>query len=130
MATITGGSAADIKQVAAQIADWFHDKRFQVEALSDGSNYLVKARKASGVRAAVGADRALVVEVSRSGGELTVDVRQGSWKTNAVSNAAWLVATGGMNLAISGWSVVVQKELEGYVRSLLTTSQGYQPVEL
>lgn len=60
----------------------------------------VKARKASAFRAIVGADRAMEIGIRQWIGETQVEVRQGSWKTNIVSNTAWLVVTSGMNLLI------------------------------
>ncbi len=87
-------------------------------------------RKGSAVRAVLGADRALEVEVRHAGSQTIADVRQGSWKTNIVSNAVWLVATGGMNLAVSGWSVIIQKDLESYIRSLFAELGGVHMVDL
>jgi hypothetical protein len=79
----------------------------------------VKARKSSTLRSVIGADRAIEVGVRTADGKTRVLVCQGSWKTNVISNAAWLFVTGGINLAISGWSIVIQKDLEGYVREVL-----------
>jgi hypothetical protein len=45
-------------------------------------------------------------------------------------NAVWLVANGGMNLLISGWSVVIQKDLETFVRSVLAELAGTHEVDL
>jgi len=59
-----------------------------------------------------------------------VEVRQGSWQTNAISNAAWFVVTGGMNLAISGWSIVIQKDLENHIKKVLDDIGGFQEIEL
>ena len=130
MAIITHPSLVDTRQVAKRIKEWLEAKGFETKALETGSSYVVKARKASKFRAIVGADRALEIGVRQTEGETQVDVRQGSWKTNAISNAAWLVATGGMNLLISGWSVVVQKELETFVRTILAEEGGTREVEL
>lgn len=121
MAVITREGLVNTQDVANAVKDWLDSKGFDTRVLGEGGEFTVKARKASAVRAVVGADRALEVGVRHFAGRTEVDVRQGSWKTNIVSNAAWLAATGGMNLAISGWSLVIQKELESHIRAILAT---------
>ncbi len=130
MATITHPSRLDTRKTAKAIQDWLDEKGFETKAFDAQGAYTIKARKGSAVRAVVGADRALEVEVRHAGSQTVADVRQGSWKTNIVSNAVWLVATGGMNLAVSGWSVVIQKDLESYIRSLFAELGGVHMVDL
>jgi hypothetical protein len=130
MATITHPSLVDTRKVAKAIKDWLDLKGFETKALEASGTYTVKARKASVLRAVFGADRALEVEVRQTGDQTIADIRQGSWKTNIISNAVWLVATGGMNLAISGWSVVIQKELESHIRSVFAELGGVHEVDL
>jgi hypothetical protein len=130
MALITCPAIVDNREVAKRIKKWFEDKGFETKAFESSGSFSVKARKASTFRAVVGADRALEVAVRHCDGETQVEVRQGSWKTNIISNAAWLVVTGGMNLAISGWSVVIQKDLEKFVRSVLDELAGTHEVDL
>ena len=130
MATIVQHKKLDNREIARQIKNWFDKRDFETKAIEQDGTYEVKARKSSGLRAILGADRAIEVRVETLGEETHVDVRQGSWKTNAISNAAWLVVTGGMNLAISGWSIVIQKELESYVREILNNMSGAKDVEL
>ena len=90
----------------------------------------MKARKSSVLRAIAGADRALEIEIGHADGKTVVDVRQGSWQTSVVSNLAWVLVTGGMNLAFSGWSIVIQKELESHIRSVLAELEGVHEVNL
>ena len=130
MATITHPSRLDTRKAAKAIRDWLDQKGFETKALEAQGAYTIKARKGSAVRAVLGADRALEVEVRHAGYQTIADVRQGSWKTNIVSNAVWLVATGGMNLAVSGWSVIIQKDLESYIRSLFAELGGVHVVDL
>ena len=130
MATIVHPALVDTRKVATAINDWLRLKCFETKALEADGSYTVKARKANAVRAVLGADRALEVEVRQSDGRTVVDVRQGSWKTNIISNVAWAVVTGGMNLAISGWSVVIQKDLEAHIRSVLAELGGVREVDL
>lgn len=130
MATIVHFVKVDNRELANVIKNWFTQKHFETKTLEQDGSYAVKARKSSGFRAFVGADRAIEVAIRTSGNETHVDVRQGSWKTNAISNVAWLVVTGGMNLAISGWSVVIQKDLENYIRKVLDDMSGAKEVEL
>ena len=130
MASIVHPSLVNTRDVAREIKDWLEARKFETKALESSGSYIVKARKASAFRAVVGADRALEVAVFHSDGQTHVEVRQGSWKTNIISNAAWLMVTGGMNLLISGWSVVVQKELETHIRSVLSELGGVREVEL
>jgi|WetSurMetagenome_2_1015567.scaffolds.fasta_scaffold07844_5 hypothetical protein len=123
MAEITYPRKLDNKEVAKQIKKWFTEKGFETKVIEESSSCAIKARKSSELRAMIGADRAMEVTIFASGEQTQVDTRQGSWKTNTVSNASWLVAaaTGGINLAISGWSVIVQKELEGHIRAVLNS---------
>ena len=130
MATITHPSRLDTRKAAKAIRDWLDQKGFETKALEAQGAYTIKARKGSAFRAVLGADRALEVEVRHAGCQTIADVRQGSWKTNIVSNAVWLVATGGMNLAVSGWSVVIQKDLESYIRTLFAELGGVHAVDL
>ena len=130
MATIAHPELLDTRQVAKSVKQWLDGKKFETQALESGGSYIIKARKASMLRSVVAADRALEVAVRHADGQTVVDIRQGSWKTNVISNAAWLVATGGMNLAFSGWSVVIQKELEAHIRNLLSEMSGIRVVDL
>lgn len=130
MTIIACPALADTREVARRIKVWLDDRGFETKTLESANSYVVKARKASAFRAIVGADRALEVGVRHWNGETQVEVRQGSWKTNIVSNAVWLVVTGGMNLLISGWSLVVQKDLETFVRSVLAELAGTHEVDL
>ena len=130
MATIIHPVVVDPREVASAIKNWLDFRHFETKALEAGGCYFVKARKASAVRAIFGADRALEIQVGNADGKTIVDVRQGSWATNAVSNLGWLLVCGGMNLAFSGWSVVVQKELESYIRSVLAELSGAHEVDL
>ena len=130
MATITYPKILDTREIAKQVKKWFDQKKFETKAIEQDESYAIKARKKGGLRALVGADRAIEVSVRAVNGETHVEVRQGSWKTNVISNAAWLVVTGGMNLAISGWSVVIQKELENYIRKIMDEMSGSREVEL
>lgn len=130
MATIVHLGRLDNREIAKQIKNWFDQKGFETKAIEQDGSYTVKARKSSGFRAMVGADRAIEIGIRTSGDETQLDVRQGSWKTNAISNAAWLVVTGGMNLVISGWSIVIQKDLENHIRNILNDMSGAKEVEL
>ncbi len=119
MALIVHPSVVDTREVARRVKIWFDEKGFETKAFGQDDSYLVKARKSSTLRSVIGADRAIEVGVRAADGETLVYVCQGSWKTNVISNAAWLFVTGGINLAISGWSLVIQKDLESYVRDVL-----------
>jgi hypothetical protein len=130
MALITYPAEVDIKEVSRRIQQWFHHKNFETRALKVDDSYIIKARKKSAFRAIVAADRALEVAARNFNGEAQVDVKQGSWKTNAISNAVWFVATGGMMLLVSGWSIVAQKELESRIRAILEDVAGAQEVDL
>jgi hypothetical protein len=130
MAAIIHPALVDVRGVAKAIQDWLDCRRFETKALQAGDSYFVKARKSSVLRAVAGADRALEIEVGHADGKTVVDVRQGSWTTNVVSNLGWLLVTGGMNLAFSGWSIVIQKELESHIRSVLAELGGVHEVDL
>jgi hypothetical protein len=130
MALIVHSQEIDNREVARQIKNWFDQKSFETKVIQGNNSYAIKARKKSKLRAVVGADRAIEVAIRTTDGETQVEVRQGSWKTNAISNAAWLVVTGGMNLAISGWSIMIQKDLENYIRKVLDDIGGFQEIEL
>ena len=130
MALITYPAEVDIKEVSRRIDQWFHHKNFETRALKVDDSFIIKAKKKSTFRSIVAADRALEVAVRNSNGEAQVDVKQGSWKTNAISNAAWFVVTGGAMLLVSGWSVVAQKELESHIRSILDDVANAQEIDL
>ena len=130
MAIIIHPQEIDNREVARQIKNWFDQKSFETKVIQGNNSYAIKARKKNKLRAVVGADRAIEVAIRTTDGETQVEVRQGSWKTNAISNAAWLVVTGGMNLAISGWSIMIQKDLENYIRKVLDDIGGFQEIEL
>jgi hypothetical protein len=131
MALLSYPSILDAKEVARRIKKWLDRREFETRAFQTAKGaYILKARKASKVRTALGADRALEVEIRASNNETVVNVRQGSWKTNVISNVAWAAFTGGMNLAITGWSIVIQKELESYIRSIFNELSGTKEVDL
>ena len=130
MALITHPLPVDLLQAARRIQSWFDIKGFETKAVEHSGMYCLRARKASAFRAFLGADRALEVAFRISNNQTEIDVRQGSWKTNVVSNAIWLVATGGMNLAFSGWSFMLQKELESHIREVLQQLSGAREIDL
>ena len=130
MAEIVSYNKLNNRDVAKQIKNWFDQRKFETKAIEENGTYAIKARKSSGLRSFLGADRAIEVGIRTINEETHVEVRQGSWKTNMISNAAWLVVTGGMNLAISGWSLVIQKELENYIRQILDNMGGAKEVDL
>ena len=130
MSLITCNSLVDHREVAKRIKTWLEAKSFETTALESNGSYVVKARKKGVFRSVIGADRALEVGVRQFDGLTQVDIRQGSWKTNVISNAAWILVTGGANLLISGWSIVIQKELEAFVRSVFEELSGTRQVEL
>ena len=130
MALITYPAEVDIKEVTQRIKRWFNFKNFESRVLNVDDTYIIKARKKSTFRAIVAADRALEVAVRNFNGEAQVNVRQGSWKTNAISNVAWFVVSGGAMLLVSGWSIVVQKELESHIRSILDDVAGAKEVDI
>ena len=119
MALITTAKSLDTEVVAQRVKAWLDGKGFQTKLFETGDGYAIKARKASAFRAVVGADRALEIGIRHWGGETQVEVRQGSWTTNAISNSVWLIATSGANLLISGWSVLIQRDLESFVRTTM-----------
>jgi hypothetical protein len=129
MALMTCPARVDTREVGTRLKEWVEAKRFEMKALESSGSYIVKARKASTFRSIVGADHALEIGVRQGNGETQVEVRQGSWKPNIVSHAAWLVVTGGMNLLISGWSVVIQQDLEAFSRSVLMELSGQHEVD-
>lgn len=130
MSKITHPGRADNRDIAKRIKGWLDKKGFETKAFESDDGFTIKARKASAIRALIGADRALEIDVRYANDQTEVDLRQGSWKTNAISNLAWVVVTGGANLAISGWSLLIQKELEAFVREALSQVSGVREVEL
>lgn len=130
MAIISCSSLLETREVARRVKSWLDERGFETRAEQAGEVIAVKARKKSGLRAVLAADRALEVAVRQTSSETQVDVRQGSWKTNVVSNTAWFVATGGAGLLISGWSVVIQKDLENHIRTVFAELTGSHEIEL
>ncbi len=130
MSVVTQPGQLDTREIAKKIKGWLDGKGFETKALEAEGAYIVKARKGNILRAAVGADRAIEIDVRHLNGETQVSVRQGSWKTNIISNAAWLLVTGGANLLISGWSLVIQRDLEAFIRETLNQLSGVREVEL
>ncbi|MEI7822000.1 MAG: hypothetical protein WCK55_13885 [Verrucomicrobiota bacterium] len=129
MASIIHPASVDLRTIATAVKGWLDRKKFETKAFEAAGSYILKARKGGKLRAVLSIDRALEILVTHSDGKTVVDIRQGSWKTNAVSNVAWLAVTGGTNLLLSGWSVVIQKELESYIRSILA-EYGAREVDL
>ncbi len=130
MALMTHPAPVDLLEAARRIQWWFNTKGFETKALEHSGAYCIRARKTSTLRAVMAADRALEVALRISNGQTEIDVRQGSWQTNFVSNAVWLVATGGMNLVFTGWSIVLQKELEAHIRGVLQGLTGAREIDL
>ena len=63
MATISQSGHADNRELAKRIKTWLDGKGFETKVLEGNGAYVIKARKASAVRAVFGADRALEIEV-------------------------------------------------------------------
>src|SRR6266404_6049929 len=97
---------------------WFVERKWDIKADRGPSTYIIQARKAGKIRVIFASCRALVVICKQEGLGTIVSVRQGKWTENIWSNAAWFLATGGMNLAFSLWSFQVQKQFQDYVRTL------------
>lgn len=129
MALISSPVPLDNREVARRIKDWLDKKGFETKAFEADGSYFLKTRKSSGLRSVVGADRALEIGIRHSDNQTQVEVRQGSWKTNIVSNAGWFLVTGGANLLFSGWSLVIQKDLESYIRTIFN-DMGMKEVAL
>ena len=131
MTAVAAKQAMDITDVAGQINDWLVERGFETRTEDAEYGLLVRARKSSVGRKVLFADRALVIRVSNDSGVTEIVVRQGSWKANLASNAAWNVAlialTGGGLLAVtatvSGWSFVIQHQLVTYARKILNASE-------
>jgi hypothetical protein len=119
MAVIAANTRLDINDVARQLKSWLNEHGFETQVLDAEYGLLLKAGKSSALRTFLAADRALVIRISNETAVTEVHVRQGNWTKNLVSNAGWAIATGGTNLAISGWSFVVQYQFESYVRKIL-----------
>lgn len=130
MTLITSYKELNTKDIATKIKHWLDKKDFETKVFQIDNDYVIKAKKSSVLRAVFGADRALEIGVRNHDKQTQVNIRQGSWKTNAVSNAAWLFVTGGANLLISGWSIVIQKELESYIRTILEVESGAKEIIL
>jgi hypothetical protein len=116
MATMSYPKSLDVEELVKRIKGWFDLREFETKVVGEGAHWAVKARKAGWFRAAMAADRAINVNVRTDGERTEVVVGQGDWTTNLVSNAVWFAVTGGAWLAISGWSFVVQWQLESYIR--------------
>jgi phage anti-repressor protein len=130
VAIIESPVPVDSREVAKQVKAWFDERSFETKAEQSGDVIVVKARKKSTFRAIVAADRAIEVAVRNTEYATHVDVRQGSWKTNIVSNTVWFVATGGAGLLISGWSLVIQRDLESHIRGILAQLGGTREIQL
>jgi hypothetical protein len=120
MTVIAADAQLDINVVARQIKGWLGERGFETQTLEAEYGLLLKSAKSSALRTFFAADRALVIRISNETAVTEVHVRQGNWTKNLVSNAGWALATGGTNLAISGWSLVIQKQLEAYIRKILS----------
>jgi hypothetical protein len=116
MATMNYPRSLDVQELIKRIQGWSEMREFETKVVGDGQHWAVKARKSSWFRAAMAADRAINVNIRTDGEKTEVVVGQGDWTTNLASNAVWLAVTGGAWLAISGWSFVVQWQLEGFIR--------------
>jgi hypothetical protein len=119
VATISYPKKLDGQELAGRIKGWLDLRGFETELFGSDGAYLVKGRKSSVIRAVLAADRALDVRIGNGGATTEVVVGQGSWTTNVVSNTIWFAVTGGANLAISGWSIVIQKQLEAFIRQTM-----------
>ncbi len=127
MSTITTEKQLNLKNIADGVTQWLEFKSWQTKVEKVEGNYYVRARKSSWWRAAIGADRALVIHIYSNEEGTSVAVGQGDWTTNIWSNVFWFVATGGTNIAISGWSFVLQKQLQQYVKEMLDGAHPGSP---
>ncbi len=119
MATLTHPDQLDTQELTYRIERWFLEQGFETKRVGSEGLYAIKARKSSWWRALMAADRAVEVDVRTVGHSTEVIVGQGDWTTNVVSNAVWFAITGGGNLAFSGWSFVIQWQLEAYIRQTM-----------
>jgi hypothetical protein len=98
---------------------WFTEKKWTVKTEKGPTSYVIQATKDSTLRMIFAACRALVVICRQEAGKTIVSVRQGNWTENILSNMAWFLETGGMNLAFTLWSLEVQREFQNYVKKIL-----------
>ena len=72
MSVITQPGQLDTREIAKKIKGWLDGKGFETKALEAEGAYIVKARKGSALRAAIGADRAIEIDVRHLSGETQV----------------------------------------------------------
>lgn len=131
MSMITQPGKADTREVAKRIKTWFIQQGFETKAFEQDGAFTLKACKCGGIRTLLGADRAIEVDIRIIDNQTQVEVRQGSWKTNAVSSVGFLLLTGGLDiLLVAGWSAVIQKQLETHIKEILEDVCGVNEVEL
>jgi hypothetical protein len=109
----------DLEVLGEKLRLWFIERSWEVKVDKDPSTFVIQATKAGKVRIFFAACRALVVICQQEQGKTKLSVRQGRWTANIWSNLAWLVETGGTNLAFTLWSFEVQREFQNFARRVL-----------
>lgn len=109
----------DLTKLGEKLKLWFVERDWDVQSEPGVNTYTIKARKVDTLREIFGACRALVVTCYYEGNTTKVKIGQGSWTENILSNAGWLIATGGANLAFTFWSFEVEREFTSYAHDVL-----------
>ncbi len=119
MFTLERNKRVDLEKLGDKLRLWFIERDWQVRTHKGKESYAISARKAGKLRMTFAACRALNVICTHASNGTKVKIKQGSWGENIAINAAWLAATGGMNLAFTFWSLEVEREFKNYARSVL-----------
>ncbi len=122
MTIIQSPQLLNIKALASKILAWFEKQHFEVKITHLQNDYFITARKTNAIRVAISADHAIIVGIRQVNSGTTIEVKQGSWETKILSNAIWFALTGGTNLFIAGWSLVLQKDLENYIETMIKSA--------
>jgi hypothetical protein len=128
MNVIEHPSAVDPTTLANQIEAWFTDHKFVTELSVSGNSAELLARRKNPARTAIGASRGIAVAIDASDDGTRIEIRAAEWKRNLIGPAVLAISTFGASALVPGWSRVLQKQLEHYVRSLLGPAEG--PSEL
>jgi hypothetical protein len=117
MAEFKANRIIDLETIGSKVRKWFLEKKWTVKVHKESNMYGIEAEKKDKIRITFGACRALTFICWHESGYTRIKIKQGSWAENIASNFAWIVATGGANLAITAWSFVVQKQFEEFVKT-------------
>ena len=121
----------NLNNIYKKLILWFEERQYLVDAVENGDEYLIQAKKIDTFRTLTGTNQAFKTKIYWSdnlenANKFVLETSTGQWISNlavvgvtAMFTGGFTVLTGLAGLAIAGWALVVENNLIDYVENTL-----------